>query len=414
MPNLTGRGSLRWGFCGVYLGMVGSVLIYFNLITPHPKPAAYNSAWGITVVLLLLLGVERYEVGLESPSKRLAVMLVMVRIALVEAVVSMDSSRHSVVLYPIIPFVAFFTIGRPASYLLGFGTWLLAFGHIWLSDPGWYFNLGTITNIVMITLALGFMQAIAYLFESNEASQEQTRQLLAQLASSHSRLQLYAQQVGELAAAEERNRLAREIHDTLGHHLTAINIQLEKALAYQERDPSEASRAIWNAKQSAREALSDVRQSVSTLRQKKGSFSLSKSLGELVNNVRDIDLKINLEIAGDENGYSQPVLMVLFRVAQEGLTNIQKHARASQVDLNVHFGDRGTCLFLKDNGVGFDAGVLWTSKRSDNWGFGLQGIRERLELVGGEIKINSSPGNGTELTVTVPKNPEQFLIECDG
>ncbi|MBN1315013.1 MAG: sensor histidine kinase [Anaerolineales bacterium] len=409
MPSLTGRGSLRWGFSGVYLGMVGMVLIYFNLINPHEEPAAYDAVWGITVVLLLLLGVERYEVGLASQSKRMAVMMVLVRIALVEAIVTLDSTRHSLILYPIIPFVAFFSVGKRASYTLAFATWLLAFGHIWLADPAWYLNLSTITNLFLITLALAFMQAISYLLDINETSQEQTRQLLAQLATSHRRLQLYAQQVGELAAAEERNRLAREIHDTLGHHLTAINVQLEKALAYQELDPTETNKAVWNAKHSAHEALGDVRQSVSTLRQRKSSFSLNRALTELVESMNGSELTINLDLSGDETGYTHPVLMVLFRVVQEGLTNIRKHAQAEFVNLSVHYGDKWASLHLKDDGVGFDTSMLEIMARSTNEGFGLQGICERLELVGGTIDIHSKPDQGTELMVTVPKNPDKLF-----
>jgi signal transduction histidine kinase len=413
MPSLTGRGSLRWGFTGVYIGMIGLLLIYFNLINPQHDSTSFDTVWGITVVLLLLVGIERYEVGLTSISKRLALMLVLVRIALIEVIITLDSSRHSLILYPIVPFVAFFSVNKQASYLLGLFTWILAFGHIWLADPGWYMNLNMITNVVMVTLALAFMQAIAYLLDSNENSQEQTRQLLAKLASSHQRLQLYAQQVGELAAAEERNRLAREIHDTLGHHLTAINVQLEKALVFQNLDPAETNKAVWNAKHSAHEALIDVRQSVSTLRMRKSSFSLNRALNELVESMNGCELAINLSLSGDESGYTHPVLMVLYRVVQEGLTNVRKHARAGIVNLSVNYGVERATLRLKDDGLGFDTDILKTMARSTDEGFGLQGICERLELVGGTIDIESVPDQGTELIVMVPKNPEKLFTKTD-
>ena len=128
-------------------------------------------------------------------------------------------------------------------------------------------------------------------------------------------------------ATEERNRLARDIHDSLGHSLTAVNIQLEKALAYWQRSPDESHQAIRDAKQAASEALQEVRHSVGTLRDPDSRFSLRGALEGLTERMNAQGLPIASTITGDESDYNRSTLVALFRGAQEGLTNVQRHAR---------------------------------------------------------------------------------------
>ncbi len=97
--------------------------------------------------------------------------------------------------------------------------------------------------------------------------------------------------------------------------------------------------------------------------------------------------------------------MALYRAAQEGLTNVQKHSRATQVHVNVRLGPQTGLLVIKDDGEGFAQDNLDTANRQLNAGYGLRGLRERLELVRGRLLIHSQPGEGSEIIVTVPKNP---------
>ena len=115
-----------------------------------------------------------------------------------------------------------------------------------------------------------------------ERGRERSNQLLADLELSHKRLRDYAVQVEELATARERNRVARDIHDSVGHSLAAVNVQLEKALVFHNRDPDVTVQAMQDAKRAAKKALGDVRESVRTLRQSSEPFSLSESLTALV------------------------------------------------------------------------------------------------------------------------------------
>ena len=147
-----------------------------------------------------------------------------------------------------------------------------------------------------------------------------------------------------LATTEERNRLARDIHDSLGHYLTVINVQLEKASLFVSATPPRPTRAVRDSKRFASEALQEVRRSVSALRSAPEPFSLAESLRQLVDDARTGHFTINLDISGDECGYSRQSLLTLYRAAQEGLTNVQKHAQASQVTLRLQLnGGRPAC-----------------------------------------------------------------------
>jgi signal transduction histidine kinase len=229
--------------------------------------------------------------------------------------------------------------------------------------------------------------------------------LLAALEEAHRQLRVYAELVEELATTKERNRLAREIHDSLGHYLTIINVQLEKALLFRERNQEEADQAVRDAKRLASEALQEVRRSVSTLRAMQEAFVLAPAITDLVERVRSSELSIELRIEGNEDGYSKQALLTLFRAAQEGLTNMQKYAGASSAQVELQFGEDCATLCLTDNGRGFKPETLATLRVGREGSYGLQGVRERLELVGGSMQLESKPGEGTCLCVTVPRDP---------
>jgi signal transduction histidine kinase len=192
----------------------------------------------------------------------------------------------------------------------------------------------------------------------------------------------------------ERNRLARDIHDGLGHHLTAIAVLLEKADTFRERDPAAADRALVDARRSARQALDDVRASVRSLRAETEPFRLAAALDDLVRRASDDGLAVRVDVAGDEARYETTALTALYRAAQEGITNARRHARASRVDVTVDLDPSRARLVVADDGQGFPA---------DREGVGLTGMRERIGLEGGSVDVRSAAGAGTRLTVTIPR-----------
>ena len=232
-------------------------------------------------------------------------------------------------------------------------------------------------------------------------AQQKLSGLLSSLEASHVQLKQYSNQVADLAATEERNRLARDIHDSLGHHLAAINIQLEKANAYKQRDPNRAYEAVNHAQRTVQDALKAVRESVASLRQERGSFSFKESLKELITRMNHSELCITLEQTGDCSHYSRLKLMTLYRVVQEGLTNVHQLAHASQVNIVISFGPQAAHLKLTDNGTGFDT-TAWKTKTQQPIAQGLTGLQERVSLVGGTLSVEShTQGTAVKLGTAV-------------
>lgn len=357
--------------------------------------------------LLFLLGLEQVARRQRTPtSRRRAIGLLFGRVVLFEAVVMLDCSGFSKFLYLIVPFATYFGLGKKASYGLAalyVGIFVMRLSMLRLD---WYLDESYVADLLIFAIGMVFVLAMADVVREAQTSRTHAEQLLDNLEISHHRLQAYAGQVAELATAEERNRLARDIHDSLGHYLTAITIQLEKALAFREHAPEVAEQAVRDARRSARAALQDVRHSVGAMRQTKELFSLTAVLPELVARLSNSHLTINLHIEGDETGYPKLVLMTIFRVAQEALTNVQKHAKANQADVGVVLTGQEIRLCVRDDGCGFDTAVLTSPPAGRESSFGLQGIQERLELVGGTIQLTSNLNEGTELLVVVPKNPQ--------
>jgi signal transduction histidine kinase len=387
VPRVSSR-PLSWVASILYAAVLVSGG-YFHLAgLSATSPARTTGFIAVLLVLLVLDGWERWRYGAGTP-RSLAVVLLAIRAILYVLASTLDDSGFARALILLIPFAAYFTLGRRAAYLLAAG----CLGLVLLGLPGgWYRDQETLSDLLMFLIGLVFALSMAAV-----AAEEQIAR--SGLEESHRQLTLYATQAASLAAATERNRLARDIHDSLGHHLTAVSVQLEKAAVFRHRDEVAAEQALADARRSARYALEDVRHSVGSLRD--GVFSLRTALVDLVRT----DTAVVLETAGDETGYAGPTLMALYRVAQEGLTNVRRHAAAGSVTLRLELGPTEGRLIVADNGRGFRVDVV-------EGGFGLRGMRERLELFGGTLTVESAPDNGTRLVATVPAVvPMQSTVE---
>ncbi|CCH29991.1 sensor histidine kinase [Actinosynnema sp. NPDC047251] len=316
------------------------------------------------VVLALVDVLERRRYPARTPFTAAAALLA-ARAALVVVVVAADGSGMSRVLLLLVPFGAYFVFGRLVAVGLGLGCLVLLVVAFEVTSPGWSRQVEQVSDLLMFTVGLVLTVAMAAV-----AVEEQRGR--ARLA--------------ELSAAAERNRVARDIHDGLGHHLTAVSVLLEKASAFRDRDPAVADRALADARESARRALADVRSSVRTLRE---PFRLAPALGELTRG-----LKVALDCRGDETGHEPAVLFAVYRAAQEGITNALRHARASSVAVTVHCGLADVRLEVVDDGRGFEVGQE---------GFGLSGMRERVAQLGGVVDVRGGAGGGTRLVVTIPR-----------
>ncbi|MBI9043674.1 MAG: sensor histidine kinase [Anaerolineaceae bacterium] len=401
--------SFRFSITIFYIGMIFSIS-YMSQISHCIDTVNILENGSMAALFLIMMTLEWYEsrkFQYNAPFP-IAATFMFFRIILMEGIYALDCSEVTLFLYPIIPFNAYFTFGGNISIFVSLFYMMIALWRAGANDINWFTNADTTVNLVNLAFSLLFVQVMAFVVRRDERNRQHLDQVIADLEASHIKLHAYADQVAELAAAEERNRLARDIHDSLGHYLTAVNIQLEKALVYQDHDLGEAILAITEAKKAASDALRDVRKSVSTLRLEKEPFSLKSNLDELIKRLEDGEFHIDLHLEGNEDDYGRVVLMTLYRAAQEGLTNIQKHAKASQVTLNIHLGQDMADLTLTDNGLGFDTDKLNSIYALESKSFGLQGIQERLKVVRGNMTVRSEPEEGTELLVSVPRDPLAF------
>jgi len=216
---------------------------------------------------------------------------------------------------------------------------------------------------------------------------------MAENAVLHARLVEQARAAG---VDEERRRLAGEIHDTLAQGLTAIVAQLEAAEQARHR-PEEWSRHLTQARSLARSSLTEARRSVRALRPEQlENATLAEALGELTSGwSQQSGIAAELETAGTATRAPADTDAALFRVAQEALTNVSRHAKASKVRLTLTYLDDTLLLDVADDGVGFEPA-------GDSGGYGLIGMRQRLARVGGALTVESTPGYGSTLNAAVP------------
>ena len=252
------------------------------------------------------------------------------------------------------------------------------------------------TAVGGLALAAGVIFSVVFtqVAVRENIARAEVERLNAELAEANRKLSEYAAQVQELSIANERNRLAREIHDSLGHYLTIINVQLEAAGQVFEQDPHKAVAAMRKAQALAQEGLTDVRRSVAGLRSAPvDNQNLPKAIEGLVAELHASGVITHYHVEGNLPGLSPQVELTLYRAAQEALNNIRKHAHASSADIALTAMPNCLRLAISDNGVG--------SKQSGS-GFGLLGVRERVKLLGGTFVAQSASNGGFEFVVEVP------------
>jgi len=240
-----------------------------------------------------------------------------------------------------------------------------------------------------------------YLVDQQKGLLDHQVLLLDELKQKNIKLQEYAQQVETLAVVEERNRLSREMHDTLGHRLTTSAVQLEAALRLLPEQSERASNIIAEVRQEVRHALAELRQTVGRLREPvETEMDLEQALVRMVDKFKlASDLEVNLDLPDEPCLVTPAQRLALFRAAQEGLTNIQRHSQATEARLRLICTPAEVRLVLQDDGRGLPTGGLVSTS-----GFGLRGLKERADALGGEVVLKNSSDGGAELSVCLPRS----------
>ena len=244
-----------------------------------------------------------------------------------------------------------------------------------------------------------FVSLYVTLYTRQAEARERAQTLASELETANQQLTEYAARVEDLTIAAERQRMARELHDTLSQGLAGLILQLEAADAHLTNNRHEKAQSIvGNAMGQARATLADARRAIDDLRQ---------------SSLDDLDSALRLEISRFTNATGIPILFhadqtpplpdpvkeTLVRAVAEALTNVANHAQAQNVAVDIRMKDKSISVTIQDDGQGFDASAIPSGH------YGLLGIRERVKMLNGDLEIQSN--NGTILKIEIPIRAER-------
>jgi signal transduction histidine kinase len=240
-------------------------------------------------------------------------------------------------------------------------------------------------------LALG---AVGFMITMLRDQQRTERQ---ELEDANRKLEEYALASEKLAASRERNRIARELHDTLAHTLSGLAIQLEAVKTVTDGENPQLTDMMDKARTTIREGLNETRRALRSLRASPlDDLGLSLALQRLVEDIAGRNtIDIRTQITEENPDWSENLEEGIYRIAQESLENIIRHADASKAELKLEGSSHYLILKVSDNGRGFEAGSFHEEGR-----YGLRGMKERATALGGDLSINSRIGRGSEIIFT--------------
>jgi NarL family two-component system sensor histidine kinase YdfH len=276
-------------------------------------------------------------------------------------------------------------IAIPVLLVLSFLNYILLIG-----NSGWYWWL-----LVMLPSAI-FVAVYVTLYSRQAEARQQAQSLLKDLEMANRQLSEYAARVEDLTIANERQRMARELHDTLSQGLAGLILQLEAADAHLAGNHPERARGILQqSMEKARGTLAEARQAIDDLRQPAEHDLVQAIVQESVRftNATGIPCEPQINVKMD---VPEQVADTSIRAVSEALTNIARHAQANNVTLRLTGVEKELEIEIKDDGVGFDPEAIQSGH------YGLLGMRERVRLAGGSFEVDSIPGKGTQLIMRFP------------
>ena len=249
-----------------------------------------------------------------------------------------------------------------------------------------------VESVLVSMNILLFMYYMVQLFTGQIAENERIRTLYDQLKNANIKLQEYTVELERMTEIRERNRLAREIHDTLGHTLTGITMAADAALALFDAVPQEAKKRLEAVARSAREGLADVRQSIKALRPDALEHnSLEQALQAMISGFAETAaIKVTVQQEAGDLYFARDEEDTIYRIIQEGMTNAVRHGRADEITITLRQHENMLEIGIRDNGTGCE---------SVSEGFGLRHMKERLDLLSGSMTYGNrrdDPEDGHE------------------
>jgi signal transduction histidine kinase len=220
-----------------------------------------------------------------------------------------------------------------------------------------------------------------------------------ELEQANTKLRKFAVTNEKLAQTQERNRIARELHDTLAHTLSSVSVQLEATKALFERNPKEAQKILAQTIENTKNGLTETRRALVDLRASElESYGLTGAIRNLVQSAAERGgFKADFHLDQQMDTLPEDLAHCLYRVTQEAAENILRHAGAEQVEVSLLSEGNSVILAIRDDGSGFDMNGL------ESRHLGVRGMRERVEMLGGELSVNSALNQGTEVKAVIDR-----------
>ncbi|MGE3151125.1 MAG: histidine kinase [Nitrospiraceae bacterium] len=248
-----------------------------------------------------------------------------------------------------------------------------------------------------------------FMWQLIEARIRATAEIEQTLAKYQSLSRLYVKEAAT-AVSEERTRIACEIHDGLVQSLAGVNFRLELCQELVGRDPAACEETLRESKDQLKLAIQEARQVIFNLRPL--HYDKMELVPALTNYLKSYEtqsrIKTGFSVSGDEMALYPRTKIFLFRIVQEALSNVEKHAKAQHATVHLRIDPDHLTVTITDDGIGFDVEAI--ARDPEKWDhFGLRGILERARLVGGEAGITSKQGQGTKIVIDVPMVPKEAV-----
>ncbi|SFD35737.1 Signal transduction histidine kinase [Bacillus sp. 491mf] len=262
-------------------------------------------------------------------------------------------------------------------------------------------NIISFMFVVFSALTGGLIKKLTLARQTVDEQYEKLTSSHEALQEAHEQLQLYAKEVEELTAVKERNDIAREIHDTVGHNMTALLVQLQLAEELLKQKSDQTGTVLQTCHELAKKSLQEVRASVRTLKE--------ENTGDLVSNIRQMlnefsnatNVRTTFKLNGDPVIIPLSLHPTILRIMQESLTNAKRHGKAGTCEMKLSCLDGKVHISISDDGTGVN---------EVHPGFGLINMKERVEERGGMIRFESEKDKGFQLNVEFPLREKTWVI----
>ena len=255
-------------------------------------------------------------------------------------------------------------------------------------------------DLSMILLSFSFYILLLYFIKFQVTEKRKFKNINNELNESYKKLQEYSAEIEKLIVSKERNRVAQEIHDSIGHSLTALIMHLDLVEKMLDKDIQKSREIIIRTQDLARNSMKEVRKAVYALKEEPVSNGLMSSLNELkCNLIISEGIKIDYDVDDDVETLSPGLKDVLFKTIKESFTNGIKHGKATKFKVKIYCQDNFLRLEIKDNGKGCS---------KINEGKGLQGIKNRVIVLNGNVEYLSKEEEGFIISVTIPIKEQEY------